>query len=97
MVEWCRRHGATISAYCLMPSQLPSPGLRRAARAPPRGAVGLIVAPPGEGVPARAVGEAHRHYTRRVSFREGRGLSLAGASDPETWDACWSTALVWIG
>ena len=31
----------------------------------------LILVPPSEGSLRRAVGEAHRRYTRRVNFREG--------------------------
>lgn len=33
--------------------------------------VHLIVVPPSEDALCRAVGEAHRRYTRRVNFREG--------------------------
>ncbi len=33
--------------------------------------VHLIAVPPTEGGLQRAIGEAHRRYTRRVNFREG--------------------------
>jgi REP element-mobilizing transposase RayT len=54
MAEWCREEGVEIWSYCLMPNH-----------------VHLIAVPKTtEDGLRRAIGEAHRRYTRRVNSRE---------------------------
>jgi len=52
--------------------------------------VHLIAVPAGESGLARAVGEAHRRYTRRVNFREGwRGYLWQGRFASFPMDEAW--------
>lgn len=53
MAEWCRKEGAEIWCYCLMPNH-----------------IHLIAVPQTAASLRRAIGEAHRRYTRRINFRE---------------------------
>ncbi len=53
MSEWCKRCGAEIWAYCLIPNH-----------------VHLIAVPESEDGLRRAIGEAHRRYTRHVNFHK---------------------------
>jgi len=62
-----------------MPNQPPSPRAAAGRACSPSGAVGLILVPAAAEGLARAVGETHRRYTRRVNFREGwRGYLWQG-------------------
>ena len=54
MADWCREEGVAIWSYCLM---MPNH-------------VHLIAVPAVEVGLRRAIGEAHRRYTRRINFRE---------------------------
>ncbi len=56
MVEWCQEEGVEIWGYCLMPNHTNH--------------THLIAVPAAERSLRRAIGEAHRRYTRRINFRE---------------------------
>ena len=60
--------------------------------------VHLIAVPETEEVLARAIGEAHRRYTRRINFREGwRGISGRNASLRFLWmnHICLPRSAMW--
>jgi len=65
LAEWTVRCGVRVLAYCLMPTRR----LRQGFAAP---SVHLVLVPATEIGLARAVGQTHQRYTRRVGMHLGR-------------------------